>query len=298
MKRALLLYDVTFWAYWRRAKALQKYAPPDWTIDVALGYGNAMRKHDYDVILQLYFSNVHGVRAMARKLDRRAKIVCGYNTGWKGAFPPRLARAMPHSDLVILNNRDLYDRIHAMSPKLKHISNGVDLDEFRVTVPPAERQFKIISQASLFHRVTKGYPDILVPLEKELDKMGIAHDFRLVNSTKASTQLRGQALVDWYNSGTVYVVASKFEGTPNPALEAAACGCTVVATPVGNMPELIDGTNGVLVERKVAAFVAAIAEMRYTYIQWAAAMQTTIQGWHWRDRALEYFRLFDEVSRQ
>ena len=47
----------------------------------------------------------------------------------------------------------------------------------------------------------------------------------------------------WYDTGTVYVVASQFEGTPNPALEAASAGCVVVSTPVGNMPELIrDGT--------------------------------------------------------
>ncbi|MEO8601389.1 MAG: glycosyltransferase [bacterium] len=39
------------------------------------------------------------------------------------------------------------------------------------------------------------------------------------------------------------------EGTPNPALEAAACGCTVVSTPVGTLPELIrDAANGYLVE--------------------------------------------------
>jgi glycosyltransferase involved in cell wall biosynthesis len=103
-------------------------------------------------------------------------------------------------------------------------------------------------------------------------------------------------LVDWYNTGTIYVVASSSEGTPNPALEAAACGCVVVSTPVGNMPELIEpGVNGELVPQDVDALEAAIWSCQERYEEMAQAMQDRITGWDWRGRAASYYALFDRL---
>jgi glycosyltransferase involved in cell wall biosynthesis len=53
----------------------------------------------------------------------------------------------------------------------------------------------------------------------------------------------------WYNQGHVYIVASETDGTPNTALEAAACGRPIISNYVGNMPEFIkDGWNGFLIK--------------------------------------------------
>jgi glycosyltransferase involved in cell wall biosynthesis len=100
----------------------------------------------------------------------------------------------------------------------------------------------------------------------------------------------------WYNAGTVLVCASEEEGTPNPALEAAASGCTVVSTAVGNMPELIrDGQNGYLVERRLDALAAAVMQAVEEYPRLAAEMQKDIASWDWRARSCEYFDLFRRV---
>jgi len=53
--------------------------------------------------------------------------------------------------------------------------------------------------------------------------------------------------------------------------------------------------NGVVVQRKLGEIVAEVTRLRYVCRERAAAMQHTIRGWHWRERALEYFRLFDEA---
>ncbi len=67
-------------------------------------------------------------------------------------------------------------------------------------------------------------------------------------------------MLDFYHSLDVYVCASRTEGTPNPCLEAAACGLPVITTRVGNMPELIrDGENGFFVERDVADIAGKLA---------------------------------------
>ncbi len=68
---------------------------------------------------------------------------------------------------------------------------------------------------------------------------------------------------DFYQSLHVYVCASRSEGTPNPCLEAAACGLPVVTTPVGNMPEFVrDGVNGFFVARDVDAIAATLRRLR------------------------------------
>jgi glycosyltransferase involved in cell wall biosynthesis len=132
-------------------------------------------------------------------------------------------------------------------------------------------------------------------LAERLEEAGIDYDYRRVESDKPKSCFSTEEMVDWYNTGTVYVCASSSEGTPNPALEAAACGCTLVSTPVGNMPELIqDGSNGLLVPRDVVEMEIAI---RYCSLPMATEMMATemqedIQSWHWRERSQQYYDLF------
>jgi teichuronic acid biosynthesis glycosyltransferase TuaC len=68
----------------------------------------------------------------------------------------------------------------------------------------------------------------------------------------------GEDLARWYSAADLFVLASAHEGCPNVVLEALACGTPVVATPVGNVPELISPRTGVLVERDVKSIAAGL----------------------------------------
>ncbi len=72
-------------------------------------------------------------------------------------------------------------------------------------------------------------------------------------------------MLEFYRSIDIYLCASRSEGTPNPCLEAAACGVPLVTTRVGNMPELVrHGVNGLFVERNVADVAAKLTRCATT----------------------------------
>jgi glycosyltransferase involved in cell wall biosynthesis len=105
-------------------------------------------------------------------------------------------------------------------------------------------------------------------------------------------------MLGFYHALDVYVCASASEGTPNPCLEAAACGLPVVTTRVGNMPELIrHGENGFFVERDVADIAEKLRRLRddpgLRDRLGRAARATVVESWDWRRQAAHY----DEMLR-
>jgi len=293
-----ILYDVDGWAYHNQALALRKYAPADFDVsiaalarpeDAAVALGDA----PVDVVFLLGESKTQAVRETFRQRGWRSKLVAG----WCNGFPHRIAlfnRMRCAADAWIFNNQTTWEATGRL-PQTWMIPNGVDLDVFTMTRRPEVRTPKVLWTGSARCRALKGYDDILLPVQKQLRAGGIECELLLVDPLSVHKRSTPE-MIDWYNHGTVLVCASQSEGTPNPALEAAACGCTVVSTPVGNMPELIrHDVNGYLVERNPAALVGAITLACENYPRLARAMQQDIQTWHWAARTPEFFRVFREV---
>jgi glycosyltransferase involved in cell wall biosynthesis len=101
-----------------------------------------------------------------------------------------------------------------------------------------------------------------------------------------------------YHQISVYLCASKYEGTPNPALEALACGVPIVTTRVGNMPELIqDGVNGFIVDRDSNAIADAIRKVQKLDLSTASRNSVT-PSWDWKEKAVNYAKIFRELVQQ
>ncbi len=91
-----------------------------------------------------------------------------------------------------------------------------------------------------------GSGPLMKKLQRLAEKLGIADHVQFLG------QLPQDQVALWMNAADCLVLPSKSEGTPNVVLEALACGTPVVATPVGEAPELVkNDVNGYVVEQDV-----------------------------------------------
>jgi glycosyltransferase involved in cell wall biosynthesis len=165
--------------------------------------------------------------------------------------------------------------------RIFYLPNAVDTDLFR----PAQKRndaggggVKIVSAGRLteqkrFDRLLRivdnlrkltavefkvsiyGMGELSAPLEAMATAMGL----------QPFVEFRGLASDprEVYEQADIFVLTSDWEGTPNVVLEAMASGLSVVATAVGDIPEIIDhGQSGFVYDRQnEAAMAAKLAEL-------------------------------------
>jgi glycosyltransferase involved in cell wall biosynthesis len=304
-RRARLLFDREGWAYHRRAEALRKYAPDHWQVELALGNRKTFPDDSPDIWLQPSYNCTMRLRDHIKRRGDRGVIVTNYTTGWLREGPHEGRDHWPNfyaaSDWIVFNNRAAWG-LAGMPAKTSWISNGVDRQRFFIDVAPDRRAPKVLWCGSTYHtqpnKDLKGYYRFLLPLQERLAARGVPLDLRRVDSCKVEQGHGWTAdeMRQWYNAGTVYLCCSNSEGTPNPALEAASCGCVLVSTCVGNMPELIEhGVNGLLCDRTIDDIESAVMVAVERYHKWQPRMEEAIAPWCWSRRAAAYYRLFDRL---
>ena len=289
-----LLYDTAYWAYYWSSLALQKYAPDDFDVDIGNEYTEATKHKRYDLILQNCFSYAAALKKHTMRVSPSTIVCSVYSVGW-GYANDWLDLCIRDSDNVIINNVEMWEK-HGKRPNTFQISNGIDLGVFGIKKPIELRKTpRVLWCGSKIHRGVKNYDSIIVPLEKMLAKDKIQFDFRLVDSVGPNRMNQSQ-MNYWYNTGTILVVSSKTEGTPNTLHEGCACGCVPVATRVGNVPEIVtDGVNGFICDTNVQSIYGGIKKAIPRYQEMATAANSTIQGWDWKYKSVEYFDYFRKL---
>ena len=139
----------------------------------------------------------------------------------------------------------------------------------------------------------RGFDHLIVPAVRSV---GAA---RLVVAAREEKWRSPDEMLEFYRSLDIYLCASRSEGTPNPCLEAAACGVPIVTTRVGNMPELVrHGVNGLFVERNVSDIAAKITQLRDNpslRTELSRSMLASIQAWDWSYQAGNYRNMFETI---
>ena len=237
---------------------------------------------------------------------------------------PQMKWAFNNSERTVTVSHALLERVAdgmgVNRNKLAIIPNGVDIDRFYpISQDIARKQLKLKSDeryllfVGRFHEV-KGleylfkamailkergalcFQTILIgdgPLKFELadavEAMSITEHV-IFKGAKPNSELPL-----WMNACDVFCLPSKWEGQPCVILEALACGRPVVASSVGGIPELIDESNGLLVEPRNSKALADALEKSFKMSWNDKLISGMMQNFSWSSAADAYLDLFSKA---
>jgi len=119
---------------------------------------------------------------------------------------------------------------------------------------------------------------VLVSSGKELNRLDIKDGVRIIE------KVTDEDLPALYSAATAFVTASKYEGFCLPVAEAQACGCPVIASNKGAIPEVADD-NAILIAPTAKAFSDALRnppkrKMTVNTLDWKSAASKTLSVLH------------------
>lgn len=136
--------------------------------------------------------------------------------------------------------------------------------------------------------VVGGTPSMIGVARHRAEDLGIAARVRFVG--------RQDDPVPWFQTGDVFLLPSAYEANALVVLEALACGVPVIATRVGFAPDIIDGRNGLLIERDASSLVGALEVIGTTPDSaWRDAARATAERFSWDEVAAQYLALVDRL---
>ena len=291
MNKILIIADVPGWAYDRRAKALKKYAPDDFEVDVTYSSGvPAVDFRAYDLVFDIEYATVSQVKQRMRNSSSKAKLVVSHNADQHRCHDlyrmnSRLA------DFIIFNNCGAY-RHFGKAKNTCNISNGVDLDHFYPT-----GQDRSDSALWTGGEGKKGHKDFLVPFCEKFPEVSVRTKPIKPDTWKAGTpdsSLWGtDQMREFYNGSKVVLCFSETDATPNYVLEGMACGMVPVTVRVGNALEFgAHIQNLIFVEREFESFKRGIDLAIADYDYLSSKALDTISRWGWASRSKVFFDLF------
>ena len=290
MIKVIIFYDEEGWAWWYRAHNIKKHISPEFEIDIAR-IGSPFDHNSYDLIVlfesYLYEQILH---------VPSEKILVGSST----------LKSLPSAFEIynkfyfagfLVNNHEAYSLLSSL-PNIYCCQNGVDGELFSYKYPRAIE----ITACWVGNNISMNNKGLNI-IREACDISGVSlialdqSENVYINKVLSQGQVRDEV----YHQASCYLCASEMEGTPNPALEALACGLPVISTRVGNMPELIqDGFNGFLVERDAFSFVKALEKLKRSDLKQMSlnARNSILNGWTWKQQVHKYESMFIDLFKK
>lgn len=297
--RILIIVDRPGWAHDHKTGNLQRTLNEKYHI--IKKYQSEVTESDFyevDLIQAYYWLQLqrlpHLESAFNKNLHKLLIGVCSHvelnRPEWRESALAWLGKA--HAIFVV--NQLIYQEVQSLlNIPIFYTPNGVDTNFF---TPVASKynsgKLRVGWSGSLNNHGSdyRGFDNLIVPATDAMEGV------ELVTAIRENHWRSHDEMGEFYRSLDVYICASYTEGTPNTALEAAACGIPVIATRVGNMPELIKpGVNGYFIERDVSDIIRVLTILRDDpehRKKLGRAIHASILDWDWSLRAENYHQLY------
>jgi len=298
----LFIVDRPNWAHDFKTRNLMRLLGTAY--DIRLRYQSEVTEediHEATLIVIYYWLQFNALQRVAPTLRRnRHKLLLGISSSYELEEDRRdrgLAVIHDFASGVFINSLLLYRQYQ---PLLKiptfYTPNGVDTNFYCPNTSKVPSSVLRVGWAGSLTNMGPGYRgfyEFIVPAAAAVDRV------ELLTAVREEKWRAPEEMREFYRSLDVYVCASRNEGTPNPCLEAAACGVPLVTTCVGNMPDLVrHGINGFFVERDVqdiARYLRALRDDNNLRIAMSRNIQHDIQAWDWSLRSRAYRQMFEEM---
>jgi glycosyltransferase involved in cell wall biosynthesis len=296
--RILLLSDVPNWAWAIKSNEIKTHISDEFDIDIVHLLSHNQRSFDvnrYDLYVTFGWSYVGNIRAVP--MERRVSGVTAHKG--KEFFKNNIAPALRNVKWHHANSILLKQELEAAGFKnVFYVPNGVNEQKFRIITPIPEKRDNLIAghvgKKCGQGTDAKGHKNFIEPACKSAGVQYVGH----YNNYK--NHVPHEKMVDLYQKIDIFIVASETDGTPNGALEAAACGRPILSNDIGNMPEFIkNGYNGFIVNRNVGEYKEKLVwckANRDKLIEMGNNARKTIEeGWTWKIMSENYRKMFNKI---
>jgi glycosyltransferase involved in cell wall biosynthesis len=199
---------------------------------------------------------------------------------------------------------NIYNKIdHIKKPEMV-ITDGVDLNIF---YPKNLERFEKINQRKIIVGWVgnskwqsniedfKGVQTILKPAINELINEG--YPIEMYFADKNEHMIPHNQMNEYYSNIDLYICTSKVEGTPNPVLEAMACGVPIISTDVGIVNEAFGEKQKqmILEERSIDCLkkkIIYLIENYNLFVELSKENLGSIKSWSWEYKVKDFDKYF------
>lgn len=147
----------------------------------------------------------------------------------------------------------------------------------------------------------KGINTIIKPAIKELQEEG--YNVELLTSDKIDKFIPINEMVNYYEKIDIYICASKNEGTPNPVLEAMACGIPVISTNVGIVKDALGPIQQEFIfqdrtKEELKKYIKKMINTDGMMKKCSKENLEYIKKWQWRYKAKEFEEFIKKAKRK